>query len=423
MSYDERRRRVVITGMGVIAPNGNDLATFWESLRDGRSAAGPLTRFDVSHFPSRTAAEVRDFDLGKYTDPKKARRLALAIQFAIAAAKQALLDATQNSEVPDIGDPERVGVIEGTSVSGVEAWITGLPAFEMRGYRAISPFTLINGYTGAGAGEIALELGIRGHACTYSSGSASGNDVMGYALRMIRDDEVDVMVAGGAEAPILAPLWGAFCQTKVMTTRNETPETAMRPFDTTRDGFVLGEGAAFVVMEELSHALSRGARIYAEIGGHGRACEAYHSVAPHPDGVGMVKAMEKSLRNAGLDRSEVNYINAHGTATTVNDVTEIKAIKTLFGTHAQRLAVSATKGVTGHLLAASGAVETLATALAIYHQLIPKTTNLTMPDPGCDLDLVPFESRPYPIDVALNLSAGFGGKNSCLTLQRYRSGS
>lgn len=419
MSYNKRRRRVVITGMGVIAPNGNNLATFWESIRDGRSATGPVTRIDTAKFPTRIAAEVRDFDLGKYTDPKKARRLALAIQYALAAASQALLDATQNSEVHDIGDPERVGVIEGTSVSGIEAWLNGLHSFEERGYRAISPFTLINGYSGAGAGEIALELGIRGHACTYSSGSASGNDVMGYALRMIQDDEVDAMVAGGAEAPILAPLWGAFCQTKVMTTRNETPATAMRPFDATRDGFVLGEGAAFLVMEELSHALSRGARIYAEVAGHGRACEAYHSVAPHPEGIGIRKAMEKSLRNAGMDRSEVNYINAHGTATPANDLAEIKAIKAHFGTRAQRLAVSATKGVTGHLLAAAGAIETLATALAIYHQVIPKTTNLTVPDPGCDLDLVPFESRPYPIDVALNLSAGFGGKNSCLALRRY----
>jgi 3-oxoacyl-[acyl-carrier-protein] synthase II len=284
----------------------------------------------------------------------------------------------------------------------------------------MSPFTLINAYTGGGAGEIALELGIQGHAASYSSGSASGNDVIGYALRMIRDDEVDVMVAGGAEAPILAPLWGAFCQTKVMSTRNDTPATAMRPFDAARDGFVLGEGAAFLVLEELSHALSRGAHIYAEIGGHGRACEAYHSVAPHPDGIGMAKAMDKALRDAGLDRSEVNYINAHGTATSANDTVEIKAIKTLFAEHACRLAVSSTKGITGHLLAAAGAMESAVTALAIHHQVIPKTTNLTLPDSECDLDLVPFESRPYPIDVALNLSSGFGGKNSCLVMRRYQ---
>ncbi len=418
MSLDGRRR-VVITGMGVIAPNGEDLGAFWGSIRDGRSGAGPLTRFEAAHLPSRVAAEVRDFNLGKYTDAKKARRFDLSIQYGIAAAKQALKDATETSEIPDIGDPDRAGVIEGTSVSGMESSFKGQTAFENRGYKSMSPFTLINAYTGGGAGEIALELGIRGHAASYSSGSASGNDVMGYALRMIKDDEVDVMVAGGAEAPILAPLWGAFCLTKVMSTRNDTPATAMRPFDTARDGFVLGEGAAFVVMEELSHALSRGARIYAEVVGHGRACEAYHSVAPHPDGIGTKRAIEKALRAAGLDRSEVNYINAHGTATQANDPTEIKAVKALFGAHARRLAVSSTKGITGHLLAAAGAVETVVTALAIHHQVIPKTTNLTVPDPECDIDLVPFESRPYPIDVALNLNSGFGGKNSCLVIRRY----
>ncbi len=415
----EGRRRVVITGMGVVAPNGEDLETFWESIRDGRSGAGPLTRFDASHLPSRVAAEVRDFDLGKYTDAKKARRFDLSIQYGIAAAKQALLDATETSEIPGIGDPERAGVIEGTSVSGMESSFKGQTAFENRGYKSMSSFTLINAYTGGGAGEIALELGIRGLAASYSTGSASGSDVMGYALRMIQDDEVDVMVAGGAEAPILAPLWGAFCLTRVMTTRNETPATAMRPFDAARDGFVLGEGAAFVVMEELSHALSRGARIYAEVMGHGRACEAYHSVAPHPDGIGTKRAIEKALRASGLDRAEVNYINAHGTATQANDATEIKAIKSLFDEHARRLAVSSTKGVTGHLLAAAGAVETVVTALAIHHQVIPKTTNLTVPDAECDIDLVLSGSRPYPIDVALNLNSGFGGKNSCLVVRRY----
>ena len=417
MSRNERRRRVVVTGMGVIAPNGNDLATFWGSIRDGRTATAPLTRFDATHLPSRVAAEVRNFNLAKYTDPKKAHRFDLSIQYGLAAARQAITDAGMGSEV---GDPERVGIIEGTSVSGMESSFKGQTAFERRGYRGMSPFTLINAYTGGGAGEIALDLGIRGHACSYSSGSASGNDAMGYALRMIRDDEVEVMVAGGTEAPILAPLWGAFCLTKVMSTRNETPATAMRPFDAARDGFVLGEGAAFLVLEELSHALGRGARIYAEMTGHGRACEAYHSVAPHPDGIGMRRAMEKALRDAGVTPSGVNYINAHGTATSANDTVEIKAIKNHFGAHALRLAVSSTKGVTGHLLAAAGALESVVTALAIYHQVIPKTTNLTVPDAGCDLDLVPFESRPYPIEVALNLSSGFGGKNSCLVLERYR---
>ena len=419
MISGERTRRVVVTGMGVIAPNGKDLVTFWESIRDGRSGTAPLTRFDSTNFPSRVAAEVRDFEFGKYTEPKKARRFDLSIQYGLAAAKLALDDAKGDLLTRH---PERIGIIEGTSVSGMESSFKGQTAFESRGYRGMSPFTLINAYSGGGAGEIALELGIQGHAASYSSGSASGNDVLGYALRMIRDDEVDVMFAGGAEAPILAPLWGAFCLMKVMSTSNSAPATAMRPFDVTRDGFVLGEGAAFLVLEELSHALSRGARIYAEVGGHGRACEAYHSVAPHPDGIGMCRAIEKGLRDAGVAKSEVNYINAHGTATTANDVVEIKAIKTHFGTHAHRLAVSSTKGVTGHLLAAAGALESVVATLAIYHQMIPKTTNLIVTEPECDLDLVIGESRPYPISVALNLSVGFGGKNSCLVMKRYHGG-
>ena len=415
----DRARRVVITGMGVIAPNGCDLSTFWESIRDGRSAARPLTRFESAPFPCRVAAEVRDFDLGEYTDPKKARRFDLAIQFGIAAAKEALRDATKTGLMPDIGDPERAGIVEGTSVSGIECWLSGLPAYEANGYRSISPLTLINGYTGAVASEIALELGIHGHAATYSSGSASGNDVMGYALRLIKDDEVDVMIAGGAEAPILSPLWGAFCKTKVMSTRNATPETAMRPFDVERDGFVLGEGGAFVVMEELTHALCRGARIYAEVVGHGRACEAYHSVAPHPDGLGARRSIEKALREAGLASQDVSYVNAHGAATMAGDSVEVKAIQSALGCHTSRLAVSSTKGVTGHLLAAAGALETIVTALAIHHQVIPKTTNLITAESEFAVDLVPGESRPYPIDIALNLSAGFGGKNSCLVLRKY----
>ena len=417
MSGADCKRRVVVTGMGVIAPNGKDLVTFWESIRDGRSAAVPLTRFPAGNLPSRVAAEVSDFHIGKYSDPKKARRFDLSIQYGIAAARLSMQDA--KGDVVS-RNPERVGIIEGTSVSGMESSFKGQTAFEStRGYRSMSPFTLINAYTGGGAGAIALELGIQGHAASYSSGSASGNDVIGYALRMIRDDEVDVMFAGGAEAPILAPLWGAFCLMKVMSTCNDAPATAMKPFDVARDGFVLGEGAAFLVLEELSHALSRGARIYAEIAGHGRAVEAYHSVGPHPDGIGMKRAMEKALRDAGLAPSAVNYINAHGTATPANDTAETRAIGTHFGVQARRLAVSSTKGVTGHLLAAAGALETVVTALAIHHQVIPKTTNLIMPEPECDLDLVIGNSRPYPIEVALNLSSGFGGKNSCLALKRY----
>jgi 3-oxoacyl-[acyl-carrier-protein] synthase II len=413
---NQPQRRVVITGMGVIAPNGQDLDTFWNSIVKGRSAAGPVTRFDTSKLPNRVAAQINDFEVGKYINEKRARRFDLSARYALAASVSAVRDS--RLDVSSL-DADRIGVIEGTSVSGMESTFKGHLAFLTKGYRSMSPFTLINAYSGGGSGEIALELGIHGHAVTYSSGSASGNDVMGYAMNMIQQDEVDVMVAGGTEAPLLAPLWGAFCLTRVMSSRNDSPGQAMRPFDKTRDGFILGEGAAFVVLEELSHALARGASIYAEAVSQSRSCEAYHSVSPHPEGVGMCRAMEKALLRARLHPSKVDYINVHGTATASNDLVETIAIKKLFGKHANRLAVSSTKPVTGHTLAAAGAIETVVTALSIYHQVIPMTLNLAQPAYGCDLDYVIGKSRPYPVQVALNTNVGFGGKNSCLVLQAY----
>lgn len=414
---DQYHRRAVITGLGVVAPNGNDVETFWSGIRDGVSSAGLVTRFDTSRLPNKVASEVKNFDFGLYADAKKARRFDLSIQYGIYAAAQAAEDAGIRGKS---FDPDRIGVVEASSVSGMESTFKGQTAFEDKGYRSMSPFTLLNAYAGGGSGEIALELGIQGHALTYSSSSASGSDVMGYALSMIRNDEVDIMVAGGSEAPLLAPLWGAFCLTKVMTMRNDDPAAAMRPFDNSRDGFVLGEGAAFVVVEELTHALSRGAKIYAEILGHGRSCEAHHSVSPHPEGLGMVRAIEKALRSARLSPNQVDYINAHGTATDLNDPVETRAIKKALGPHARRIAVSSTKPVTGHALAASGAMETVVCALALDRQTIPLTLNFNQPAPDCDLDYVGGASRPYPIKIALNLNVGFGGKNSCLVMGSYQ---
>ena len=418
MSIERYHRRVVITGLGVMAPNGCNLREFWRTIRGGISAAGPITRFDTSKVPNKIACEIKDFNHEPYMDAKKSRRFERSIQYGIAASVQAVRDAAIDFRKMDA---DRVGVVEGTSVSGMESSFNGQTAYLTRGYRSMSPFTLINAYCGGGSGEIALELGIKGHAISYSSSSASGSDVIGYAASMIQQDEVDVMVSGGVEAPLLAPLWGAFCLTKVVTARNETPQEAMRPFDRHRDGFLLGEGAAFVVLEELSHALARGARIYAEVAGHGRSCEAYHSVSPHPDGVGLYRAMEKALRRARLHVSEVDYINAHGTATEANDLVETRAIKRLFGEHARRLAVSSTKPVSGHLLAAAGALETVVCVLTLTHKEIPLTLNFKEPAEGCDLDYVPGESRAYPVRVAMNINSGFGGKNSCLILKEYRS--
>ncbi|MEA3188851.1 MAG: 3-oxoacyl-[acyl-carrier-protein] synthase [Chthoniobacter sp.] len=412
----DTRRRVVITGLGVVAANGLELAPFWSSIVKGESAAKLVTRFDTSQSPTRIAAEISNFDPLKYVSAKIARRLDTSHLYGVAAAKMAAMDAALDfSKV----DPDRCGVVEGTSVSSHESAIRSDEGYQKRGARGVDPFGLVNGYSGAGCGEIAFELGVRGHAITCSSGSASGNDAIGYALQMIRGEDVEVMVAGGSEATLFRNIWGGLAQAKVMTRRNDTPQQSMRPFDKTRDGLLLGEGAGFLILEELSHALGRGAKIYAELLSHGRSCEGYHPVAPHPEGIGYHRAMQKALRTAHLAPNDVDYINAHGTATGANDIVETRAIKRLFGPHAARLAVSSTKPITGHLMGAAGAMETVITALAISTQIIPLTLNFNEPDPECDLDYVRGQSRPYPIRVALNLSSGFGGKNSCLVLRRF----
>ena len=411
------QRRVVITGMGVITASGLDLDTLWHNLRNGISGAVSITRFDTSSLPTKIGAEISGFDCGNYISPKKARRYDLSIQYGIAASIEAVRDS---SLVISKMDPDRIGIIEATSLSGMESAFKGQVDYTEKGYRRLSPYYLINAYCGGGSGEIAVELGLKGFAMTYSSGSASGNDAIGYAASLIRQDEMDVIIAGGTEAPLLPPLFGGFCAGRLMTVRNDDPQHAMRPFDKSHDGFLLGEGAGFLVLEELSYALNRGARIYAEVASHGRSSEAYHSVMPHPQGIGTYRAMEKALRKARLTVEEIDYINGHGTATESNDEVETLAIKNLFHDHARRLAVSGTKPVTGHLLAASGAVETVICALAIRHQEIPPTANFREPMAGCDLDYVSEGARPYPLRNVMNLNGGFGGKNSCLILSNYR---
>lgn len=411
-------RRVVITGMGVVTAAGQTLDVFWNNIHRGISGGKPLTRFDPVDAPTRIAAEITDFDASRYMDAKMARRLDYSHRYGIAAARLAAADSGIDF---DSLDPDVTGVVEGSSASSNEAAAKADEGYTRRGYKGVGPFALINGYSGAGSGEIAKELNVRGHSITLSSSSASGNDAIGYGVTMIRHEEIDVMVAGGAEAPIAPNMWGAMCLAQVLSRHNDQPQGAMKPFDQSRDGILLGEGAAFLVLEELSHALNRGARIYAEIVGHGRSCEAYHPVAPHPDGIGYHSAMRKAFRNARIEPEEIDYINAHGTATEANDVVETKAIKRMLGSHAYRVAVSSTKPITGHLLGASGAVETVVCALSIHHQIIPMTLNHTVPGADCDLDYVRGQSRPYPIRTALNLSSGFGGKNSCLVLRRYSS--
>jgi 3-oxoacyl-[acyl-carrier-protein] synthase II len=417
MKTEPPERRVVITGMGVISPSGKDLDTLWKNVRDGVSAAAPISRFDTSKLPVKIGTEVKDFDISKFIKSRKPGRFDLTIQYGVAAATLAVSDS--GLEMTGL-DPDRVGVIEGTTISGMESIIKTRDAFvESDGnFRALHPYNLVASYCGEGSSTISLHLGIQGHAITYCSGCASGNDAIGYATRLIQSDDVDVVVAGGAEET-MEMLHIGFCRLRAMTEHNSEPAKAMRPFDRTRDGFLLGEGSAFFVLEELAHALGRGARIYAEVAGYGQSCEAYHATDPHPDGVGYARALEKTLRRAGLAPSEVDYINAHGSATPLNDPVETRAIKTVFRQHAKRLAVSATKPVTGHLMGASGALESMICALAIWHQVIPPTINLTEPDPACDLDYVPGSARAYPLRVGLNLSAGFGGRYACLALKKF----
>ncbi len=408
-------RRVVITGMGVVAPNGCGVDSFWDSTWRGRSAAGVISHFDTDDFASKIAAEVTGLDWNRYFDSKKLKRYDKTIKFAVAAARDAVEDSGLDlSEL----DPDRKGIVEGTTVSGLQTVFKTHESYLSRGANVVNPVSVVNGYCGEGSSILALELGMHAHAITYCSGCCSSNDAIGYAAHMIQIDDTDVMVAGGADANISRPLWASFNSLRVMTRSLDDPTRAMRPFDSRRDGFVLGEGGAFFVMEELGHALNRGANIYAEVLGHGRSCEAFHLVDLHPDGVGAQRAMEKALRRSRLTPDEVDYINAHGTATRNNDPVETKAISSLFGRSSRKLAISSTKPVTGHLMGAAGALETAVCALALHHQVIPPTINLDRPDVACGLDYVAGEARPYPIDVALNLSAGFGGKNSCLALGR-----
>jgi 3-oxoacyl-[acyl-carrier-protein] synthase II len=411
-------RRAVVTGIGVITPSGLEIGEFWSNVKGGISAAAPITRFDASRLPVRIAAEVKGFNLSDYLPDVKEKRLDRTIQYAVAAAACALKDS--GVDLKSI-DPDRAGVVEGTTISGAESVLKSYHTFmEDKTYRSLHPYNIVAGYCGEGSSSISLYLGVQGPVMTYCSGCASGNDAIGYAAKMVQQDELDVVIAGGSDE-IVEMLHVGFCKLRSMTEHDGDPRQAMRAFDRTRDGFVLGEGAAFLIIEEMSHAMARGAKIYAEIVGHGRTSEAHHPTDPHPEGLGYKSAMRRAFRHARMHPEEIDYINAHGSATRRNDPIETLAIKEVFGSHARRLAVSGTKAITGHLMGASGAVESVITILALKNQLIPPTINLSEPDEGCDLDYVR-ESRPYPIRAAVNLNAGFGGRYSCLIFRQFQEG-
>jgi 3-oxoacyl-[acyl-carrier-protein] synthase II len=423
------KRRVVITGLGAVTPLGLDVKETWAAICAGKSGIGRIARFDAEALglPTRIAAEVRGFDPLATLERKDARKTDRFIQLALTAAVQAVIDA--GLKITPAVAP-RIGTIVGTGMGGVETIeeasriLVGktLGGYEPKAWRKLSPFTVPMAIPNMAAGQISIRLGLKGPNACVSTACASGAHAIGDSFKLIQRGACDAMVAGGSEAAVTPLGIGAFCAMRAMSTRNDTPETASRPFDRTRDGFVMGEGAGIVVLEELDAARARGARIYAEMTGYGLTGDAYHITSPPEDSDGTNRCMRMALEDAGIEPTQVAYVNAHGTATAYNDGLESRSIKEVFGEHAYRLAVSSTKSMTGHLLGGAGGIETIFTALALRDGILPPTMNLTDPDDDCDLDYVPGAARPRAIGTALTNSFGFGGTNACLVLGRFEEG-
>jgi 3-oxoacyl-[acyl-carrier-protein] synthase II len=410
-------RRVVVTGVGALTPIGNTAEALWAGLTQGRSGIGPITKFDATNYPTRIAGEIRNFDPLAFVDKKDARRLDPYLQYAIASAAMAVGDAGL-----DTGkiDAERFGVLIGSGIGGITTLLDGEHVLLEKGPDRVSPFIIPMLIINMASGLVSMRFGAKGPNSSVVTACATGNHAIGDAFRLIRFGDADVMIAGGAEAIVVPLTIAGFCAMKAMSTRNDDPQKASRPFDAARDGFVCGEGAGIVVLESLEHAVRRDARIYAEVIGYGMTGDAHHMTAPDPDGDGAARAMALALKSAGLVASEVGYINAHGTSTPYNDKFETLAIRRVFGDHAAKLAVSSTKSMTGHLLGAAGGVEAIATTLALHHGLLPPTINYETPDPDCDLDYVPNQARKQDVEVALSNAFGFGGTNATLAFRKYR---
>jgi len=409
------KRRVVVTGVGAVTPLGNDVATSWSNLIQGKSGIGPLTRLNPDDFPAKVAGEVKDFQPEKYINPKDVRKMDRFTHYAIAAALEAVEDAQL---VIDEDNAHRVGVWIGSGIGGIETIENQHKNFLERGYRRVSPFFVPMLIPDMAAGQVSILLGAKGiNSCTVTA-CATGTNSIGDAFKAIQRGDADVMVTGGTEAPITNMAMAGFSSARALST-NPDPKTASRPFDKNRDGFVIAEGAGIVILEELEHALKRGAKIYAEVVGYGMTGDAYHITAPAPGGEGGARAMQMALDDAGMRPEEIEYINAHGTSTEYNDKFETAAIKKVFGEHAYQIPVSSTKSMTGHLLGASGAVEAIFSVLAIKESVIPPTINLETPDPDCDLDYVPNEARRQPVRAVLSNSFGFGGHNATLIFKKY----
>jgi len=408
------KRRVVITGVGAVTPLGNDIETTWAGIKEGRSGIGPMTRVNADDFPAKVAAEVKDFDIETYIEKKDARKMDRFTHFALAASIMAVKDA-ELEITPELG--LRTGVWIGSGIGGMETYEQQFRTFLDRGYRRVSPFFVPMMIPDMAAGQVSIHFGAKAiNSCTVTA-CASGTNSLGDAFKVIERGEADVMIAGGAEAPITNMSVAGFCANTALTL-NQDVKTASRPFDANRDGFVIGEGSGILILEEYEHAKARGAKMYAEVIGYGSTGDAHHITAPAPEGEGAARAMEQALASAGVEPSQVDYINAHGTSTPYNDQFETLAVKSVFGEHAYKLAMSSTKSMTGHLLGAAGGIEAIFTALAIHESVLPPTMNLENPDPICDLDYVANAARPKEIEYAMSNSLGFGGHNASLLFKK-----
>ena len=407
------RRRVVVTGLGLISPVGNDVATGWSRLVAGQGGIGPITKFDAAAFTSRIAGEVRGFQVSDWMPAKEARHFDTFIHYGIAASAQAVRDAGLSA---DTVDPERVGVIVGSGIGGLPMIEENHVEYTKRGPRRISPFFVPGSIVNMVSGQVSIMHGFQGPNYAVVSACTTGLHSIGDAGRLIEYGDADVMVCGGAEATVSPLGIGGFCAARAMSTRNDDPATASRPWDKDRDGFVLGEGAGVLVLEEYEHAKRRGARIYGELSGYGMSADAHHITAP--DRNGPKRGMHAALRNAGLNPDQIQYVNAHGTSTPLGDKNETEAIKLAFGDHAHKLVVNSTKSMTGHLLGAAGGIEAVFTVLAVHHQVSPPTINIFEQDPECDLDYCANQAREMRIDAAISNSFGFGGTNGSLIVKR-----
>ncbi len=411
------KRRVVITGIGAFSPIGKGAPEFWNGLISGKSGAKSIDNFDVTNFPTRFAAQIEDYDPSKFMNAKEARRMDKFCQYAMITADEAVRDSGIDL---DLIDKNRVSVLVGSGIGGMQTFYKQAVEFYEGGQRAISPFFIPMLIPDMAAGQISIKYGFRGSNFCAVSACATGSHNIGLAYDAIAHDQSDYAVCGGSEAPVFGMGLAGFNAVRAMSTRNDSPETASRPFDKTRDGFVLGEGAGMMMLESLDSAIKRGARIYGEITGYGFSADAYHITAPDPDGKGVILAMSTALESAGIKPEDVEHINMHGTSTPLGDVAETKSIKKVFGDHAYKMNLNSTKSMTGHMLGAAGAAESIATLLAIYHGMIPPTINYENPDPDCDLNYTINEAEARDITYGINNAFGFGGHNTSLVFKKFQ---